>query len=148
MGLTCIELETRRRVLGLSQADLGVCLGLLEPRDPSDLRPVAQRTVARWEEGVGGMDEPPAWVRDTLPGVLDRIGEVQDALFRRVVPFVRDLPPDGDGVVHVPMYRSDAAFAREVPGMAGWPADMWNNAVMRAVDSLDDGRRYRFDPVR
>ena len=148
MGLTCIELETRRRVLGLSQADLGVCLGLLEPRDPSDPRPVAQRTIARWEEGVGGMDEPPAWVRDTLPGVLDRIGEVQDALFRRVVPFVRDLPPDGDGVVHVPMYRSDAAFAREVPGMAGWPADMWNNAVMHAVDSLDDGRRYRFDPVR
>lgn len=148
MVLTCIELETRRRVLGLSQADLGVCLGLLEPRDPSDPRPVSKRTIARWEEGVDGFDEPPLWVQETLPGVLDRIGEVREALFRRVVPFVRGLSPDGGGVVHVPMYRSDAAFARAVPKMAGWPAGMWNDAVLRAVDSLDDGRVYRFDGVR
>lgn len=35
MAFTCIELETRRRQLGLSQTDLGVCIGLLSPKDPA-----------------------------------------------------------------------------------------------------------------
>ena len=39
MAFTCIELETRRRQLGLSQTDLGVCIGLLSPKDPADPRP-------------------------------------------------------------------------------------------------------------
>ena len=49
MAFTCIELETRRRQLGLSQTDLGVCIGLLSPKDPADPRPVGQHTVSRWE---------------------------------------------------------------------------------------------------
>ena len=59
MAFTCIELETRRRQLGLSQTDLGVCIGLLSPKDPADPRPVGQHTVSRWEEGVNGHDTPP-----------------------------------------------------------------------------------------
>lgn len=27
-------------------------------------------------------------------------------------------------------------------------ASLWNNAAVRAVDSLDDGREYQFDLVR
>ena len=50
MVFTCIEMETRRRMLGLSQADLGVILGLLVPKDPADPKPVGQLTVSRWEE--------------------------------------------------------------------------------------------------
>lgn len=42
MVFTCIEMETRRRMLGLSQADLGVILGLLVPKDPADPKPVGQ----------------------------------------------------------------------------------------------------------
>lgn len=67
MAFTCIELETRRRQLGLSQTDLGVCIGLLSPKDPADPRPVGQHTVSRWEEGVNGHDTPPYWVQDSLP---------------------------------------------------------------------------------
>ena len=148
MVFTCIEMETRRRMLGLSQADLGVILGLLVPKDPDDPKPVGQQTVSRWEEGVNGHAAPPYWVQSTLPEVFDRIGEIQEALFRRVLPIVESLKPDGDGVVHVPMYRSDRAFARAVPKMAGWPASLWNNAALRAVDSLDDGGEYQFDLVR
>lgn len=62
MVFTCIEMETRRRMLGLSQADLGVILGLLVPKDPSDPKSVGQQTVSRWEEGVNGHEEPPYWV--------------------------------------------------------------------------------------
>lgn len=69
-------------MLGLSQADLGVILGLLVPKDPSDPKPVGQQTVSRWEEGVNGHGEPPYWVQDALPGILDRIGQVQEALAR------------------------------------------------------------------
>ena len=148
MVFTCIEMETRRRMLGLSQADLGVVLGLIVPKDPSDPRPVSQQTVSRWEEGVDGHAEPPRWVQSALPEVFDRVGEIQEALFRRVRPMVEGLKPDADGVVHVPMYRSDRVFARAVPKMAGWPASLWNGAVARAVDSLDDGREYQFDLVR
>ena len=50
MVFTCIEMETRRRMLGLSQADLGVILGLLVPKDPSDPKPVGQQTVSRWRK--------------------------------------------------------------------------------------------------
>jgi len=50
--------------------------------------------------------------------------------------------------VHVPMYRSDRAFAHAFPKMAGWPASIWNDAVVRAADSLDDGRDYQFDLLR
>lgn len=148
MTFTCIEMETRRRLLGLSQADLGVCLGLLVPKDPADPQPVDQKTVSRWEEGVGNHAAPPYWVQESMPKVFDRVREVQEALLRRVTPFVESLDPDGDGVVHVPMYRSDRAFARAFPKLAGWPASMWNNAVVRAVDDLDDGRLYQFDLVR
>lgn len=148
MTFTCIELETRRRLLGLSQADLGVCVGLLAPKDPDDPRPVGQHAVSRWEEGVNGHGEPPYWVQDTLPGILDRIGQVQEALARWAVTFLRGLDPDADGIVHVPTYRSDKAFARAFPKMAGWPASIWNNAVVRTADSLDDGREYQFDLIR
>lgn len=135
-------------MLGLSQADLGVILGLLVPKDPSDPKPVGQQTVSRWEEGVNGHGEPPYWVQDTLPGILDRIGQVQEALARWTAPFLRGLDPDADGIVHVPTYRSDKAFARAFPKMAGWPASIWNNAVVRTADSLDDGREYQFDLIR
>lgn len=148
MAFTCIELETRRRQLGLSQTDLGVCIGLLSPKDPADPRPVGQHTVSRWEEGVNGHDTPPYWVQDSLPEILDRIGQVRDALCRWTVPFLRGLEPDMEGVVHVPMYRSDRAFAHAFPKMAGWPASIWNDAVVRAADSLDDGRDYQFDLLR
>ncbi len=148
MVFTCIEMETRRRMLGLSQADLGVILGLLVPKDPSDPKPVGQQTVSRWEEGVNGHGEPPYWVQDALPGILDRIGQVQEALARWTAPFLRGLDPDADGIVHVPTYRSDKAFARAFPKMAGWPASIWNNAVVRTADSLDDGREYQFDLIR
>ena len=148
MAFTCIELETRRRQLGLSQTDLGVCIGLLSPKDPADPRPVGQHTVSRWEEGVNGHDTPPYWVQDSLPEILDRIGQVRDALCRWAVPFLRGLEPDVEGVVHVPMYRSDRAFAHAFPKMAGWPASIWNDAVVRAADSLDDGRDYQFDLLR
>ena len=97
---------------------------------------------------MNGHDVPPYWVQDSLPAILDRIGQVQDALCRWAVPFLRGLEPDVEGVVHVPMYRSDRAFARAFPKMAGWPASLWNNAALRAVDSLDDGREYQFDLVR
>ena len=40
------------------------------------------------------------------------------------------------------------AFARAFPKMAGWPASIWNDAVVRAADSLDDGRDYQFDLLR
>ena len=70
MAFTCIELETRRRQLGLSQTDLGVCIGLLSPKDPADPRPVGQHTVSRWEEGVNGHDTPPYWVQDSLPEMI------------------------------------------------------------------------------
>lgn len=76
------------------------------------------------------------------------ISEIQEALFRRVLPFVESLEASEDGLVHVPMYRSDRAFARAMPKMAGWPASLWNSAALRAVDSLDDGREYQFDMVR
>ncbi len=135
-------------MLGLSQADLGVVLGLLVPKDPSDPKPVGQQTVSRWEEGVDGHAAPPWWVQSAMPDVFDRVREIQDALFRRVLPIVESLDADDAGVVHVPMYRSDQAFARAVPKMAGWPASLWNNAVVAAVDSLDDGREYQFDSVR
>ena len=135
MAFTCIELETRRRQLGLSQTDLGVCIGLLSPKDPADPRPVGQHTVSYW-------------VQDSLPEILDRIGQVRDALCRWTVPFLRGLEPDVEGVVHVPMYRSDRAFAHAFPKMAGWPASIWNDAVVRAADSLDDGRDYQFDLLR
>lgn len=148
MTFTCIEMETRRRLLGLSQADLGVVLGILVPKDPKDPRPVDQHTVSRWEEGVGNHTEPPYWVQESIPKVFDRIDEIQRALMRRILPLVESLEPDGAGVVHVPMYRSDRAFARAMPKMAGWPASMWNNAAVRAVDRLDDGREYQFDLVR
>lgn len=148
MVFTCIEMETRRRMLGLSQADLGVILVLLVPKDPSDPKPVGQQTVSRWEEGVNGHGEPPYWVQDALPGILDRIGQVQEALARWTAPFLRGLDPDADGIVHVPTYRSDKAFARAFPKMAGWPASIWNNAVVRTADSLDDGREYQFDLIR
>ena len=148
MTFTCIELETRRRLLGLSQADLGVCVGLLAPKDPDDPRPVSQHAVSRWEEGVNGHEEPPYWVQSALPKVFDRISEIQEALFRRVLPFVESLEASEDGLVHVPMYRSDRDFARAMPKMAGWPASLWNSAALRAVDSLDDGREYQFDMVR
>lgn len=147
MVFTCIEMETRRRMLGLSQADLGVILGLLVPKDPSDPKPVGQQTISRWEEGVNGHEEPPYWVQSALPKVFDRISEIQEALFRRVLPFVESLESGEDGLVHVPMYRSDRAFARALPKMAGWPASLWNSASLRAVDSLDDGREYQFDLV-
>ncbi|WP_147327240.1 helix-turn-helix domain-containing protein [Bifidobacterium pseudocatenulatum] len=142
------RVKTRRRMLGLSQADLGVILGLLVPKDPSDPKPVGQQTVSRWEEGVNGHGEPPYWVQDALPGILDRIGQVQEALARWTAPFLRGLDPDADGIVHVPTYRSDKAFARAFPKMAGWPASIWNNAVVRTADSLDDGREYQFDLIR
>lgn len=148
MVFTCIEMETRRRMLGLSQADLGVILGLLVPKDPSDPKSVGQQTVSRWEEGVNGHEEPPYWVQSALPKVFDRISEIQEALFRRVLPFVESLEASEDGLVHVPMYRSDRDFARAMPKMAGWPASLWNSAALRAVDSLDDGREYQFDMVR
>lgn len=148
MVFTCIEMETRRRMLGLSQADLGVILGLLVPKDPSDPKPVGQQTISRWEEGVNGHEEPPYWVQSALPKVFDRISEIQEALFRRVLPFVESLESGEGGLVHVPMYRSDRAFARALPKMAGWPASLWNSASLRAVDSLDDGREYQFDLVR
>lgn len=135
-------------MLGLSQADLGVILGLLVPKDPSDPKPVGQQTVSRWEEGVNGHGEPPYWVQDALPGILDRIGQVQEALAWWTAPFLRGLDPDADGIVHVPTYRSDKAFARAFPKMAGWPASIWNNAVVRTADSLDDGREYQFDLIR
>lgn len=135
-------------MLGLSQADLGVILGLLVPKDPSDPKPVGQQTVSRWEEGVNGHGEPPYWVQDALPGILDCIGQVQEALARWTAPFLRGLDPDADGIVHVPTYRSDKAFARAFPKMAGWPASIWNNAVVRTADSLDDGREYQFDLIR
>lgn len=135
-------------MLGLSQADLGVILGLLVPKDPFDPKPVGQQTVSRWEEGVNGHGEPPYWVQDALPGILDRIGQVQEALARWTAPFLRGLDPDADGIVHVPTYRSDKAFARAFPKMAGWPASIWNNAVVRTADSLDDGREYQFDLIR
>lgn len=135
-------------MLGLSQADLGVILGLLVPKDPSDPKPVGQQTVSRWEEGVNGHGEPPYWVQDALPGILDRIGQVQEALARWTAPFLRGLDPDADGIVHVPTYRSDKAFARAFPKMAGWPASIWNNAVVRTADSLDDGREYQFGLIR
>lgn len=135
-------------MLGLSQADLGVILGLLVPKDPADPKPVGQLTVSRWEEGVNGHAAPPYWVQSALPEVFDRIHEIQEALFRRVLPIVESLEAGEDGVVHVPMYRSDRAFAWAVPKMAGWPASLWNNAAVRAVDSLDDGREYQFDLVR
>lgn len=135
-------------MLGLSQADLGVILGLLVPKDPSDPKPVGQQTVSRWEEGVNGHGEPPYWVQDALPGILDRIGQVQEALARWTAPFLRGLDPNADGIVHVPTYRSDKAFARAFPKMAGWPASIWNNAVVRTADSLDDGREYQFDLIR
>ncbi len=135
-------------MLGLSQADLGVVLGLLVPKDPEDPKPVGQQTVSRWEEGVDGHTAPPYWVQSAMPGVFDRVREIQDALTGRVLSIVESLDADDSGVVHVPMYRSDQAFARAVPKMAGWPASLWNNAVVAAVDSLDDGRDYQFDPVR
>ena len=91
-------------MLGLSQADLGVILGLLVPKDPSDPKPVGQQTVSRWEEGVNGHEEPPYWVQSALPKVFDRISEIQEALFRRVLPFVESLEASEDGLVHVPMY--------------------------------------------
>ena len=75
-GFHVHRVKTRRRMLGLSQADLGVILGLLVPKDPSDPKPVGQQTVSRWEEGVNGHGEPPYWVQDALPGILDRIGQV------------------------------------------------------------------------
>ena len=109
---------------------------------------MGQLTVSRWEEGVNGHAAPPYWVQSALPEVFDRIHEIQEALFRRVLPIVESLEAGEDGVVHVPMYRSDRAFARAVPKMAGWPASLWNNAAVRAVDSLDDGREYQFDLVR
>ena len=147
-GFHVHRVKTRRRMLGLSQADLGVILGLLVPKDPSDPKPVGQQTVSRWEEGVNGHGEPPYWVQDALPGILDRIGQVQEALARWTAPFLRGLDPDADGIVHVPTYRSDKAFARAFPKMAGWPASIWNNAVVRTADSLDDGREYQFDLIR
>ena len=97
---------------------------------------------------MNGHDTPPYWVQDSLPEILDRVGQVQEALARWTAPFLRGLDPDADGIVHVPTYRSDKAFARAFPKMAGWPASMWNNAAVRAVDRLDDGREYQFDLVR
>ncbi|MGR4774349.1 hypothetical protein [Bifidobacterium adolescentis] len=97
---------------------------------------------------MNGHGEPPYWVQDALPGILDRIGQVQEALARWTAPFLRGLDPDADGIVHVPTYRSDRAFARALPKMAGWPASLWNNAALRAVDSLDDDREYQFDLLR
>jgi hypothetical protein len=96
----------------------------------------------------GRRERPPYWVQSALPKVFDRISEIQEALFRRVLPFVESLEASEDGLVHVPMYRSDRAFARAMPKMAGWPASLWNSAALRAVDSLDDGREYQFDMVR
>ena len=97
---------------------------------------------------MNGHDTPPYWVQDSLPEILDRIGQVRDALCRWAVPFLRGLEPDVEGVVHVPMYRSDRAFAHAFPTVAGWPASIWNDAVVRAADSLDDGRDYQFDLLR
>lgn len=53
MAFTCIELETRRRQLGLSQTDLGVCIGLLSPKDPADPRPVGGAFPAWIGTGCG-----------------------------------------------------------------------------------------------
>lgn len=146
MVFTCLELETRRRMLGLSQKDLGLCLALIVPKD-GDPRPIPQTAVSKWEEGTPRHPEPPLWVQENMPRVLDVIAGVQDALDRRVESLVDDLEPDGDGLLTVPVYRGYHRFWSDVPKLDGWPYSMWNMAVMRALDSR--GRdRFRLEMRR
>lgn len=146
MTLTGIELETRRRLLGLSQQDLGLCMAIIAPRE-NDPRPVSQNTISRWEEGRGGMTLP-VWVSDTMPLILDRIAHMQAALDERAVTYLESLKPDDDGAVHVPAYHSYEAFWQEVPRLKGWPYAMWNTALVHAIDSIEDNRDYRLDAIR
>lgn len=146
MTLTGIELETRRRLLGLSQQDLGLCMAVIAPRDDVP-RPVSQNTISKWEEGRGGLPLP-GWVAKTMPLILDRIARMQEALDERAMEYLESLEPDDGDVVHVPAYRSYQAFWKAAPRLKGWPYAMWNTALVHAVDAIDDGRDYMLDAVR
>lgn len=85
MTLTGIELETRRRLLGLSQQDLGLCMAVIAPRD-DDPRPVSQNTISKWEEGRVGLPLS-GWVamwNTALVHAVDAIDDGRDYMLDAV----------------------------------------------------------------
>lgn len=133
--VTGVELSFRRRRLGLTRRDLGVCLGLLSRGKGA--RAVAERKIARWENTPGPLD-----TMAPVGAALDRLDVLEDALRARIADGLRGASPDGDGVVVVPAYEDDASFWAAVPAMEGWPCALWGVGASLALEEL---RRDRPD---
>ncbi|PST47645.1 hypothetical protein COO72_11970 [Bifidobacterium callitrichos] len=134
--MTPLELIARRKRMGLSQEELGRCLGLVSPMpDGSPRPPVKQATIAGWE-GARGI---PDWADEQLPELLYRIDEQADVMCDRIGEIIEH----SSGVRNSPTvtirgYSTDAGFWRDWPDMTGWPHIMWNMAATVAMDEMHE----------
>lgn len=132
--MTPLELETRRKRLGLSQEELGRCLALVSPMpDGSPRPPVKQPTIASWE-GVRGI---PANIDMLLPDMFDAIEAMTDVMCDRIEELIRHSSAvRDDPVATVRGYATDRDFWEAWPDMTGWPHVLWNIAATVAMDEM------------
>ncbi len=135
--MTPIEFRTRRKVLGLSQEEMGRCVALASPMsDGSDRPAVKQTTIARWE-GDRGL---PQWADQTMQGIFDKITivglDMEEDLTCIAETLIAQSGPF-DAIV-LPAYRSDGEFWAAAPHWDGWPVELWNIAAVRVADRLMD----------
>lgn len=136
MNLTPLELQARRKRLGLSQEELGRCISLASPMpDGSPRPPVRQATIAGWE-GARGI---PDWADMALPGILDVIDEKTDEMCERIENLIEHTSAvRDDPMVMVRGYATDREFWADWPDLAGWPHVLWNIAATVAMDEMRD----------
>lgn len=134
--MTPMELQARRKRMGLSQGEFGQALAMVSPMpDGSPRPPVKQPTIASWE-GARGI---PDWAETSLRTMCDAIEDMSDRMCDTVKTItehsanVRDTPD-----VTIPAYDSDAAFWKDWPMFVGWPHALWNIAATLAMDELED----------
>lgn len=136
--LTGTEIMWRRRRLGLSRPELGVCLMIVSQGVLK--RPVGESTVSKWEHGAGGeylyvSSSTIALWFDRLDALASKVDEIAycDCLKVSAGP---------DGVTRLTAFRNDEAFHAAHPSLAPMPCSLWNHGVVEALLRL---RRERPD---